>query len=214
MKKPLPILFLVFISLSFTANTISPKRTLPRNTLKERESSISAVMTSSKTDVKVGENITFAVTIINSWYWKVDNISFSLLLPLTQDFNMVDRKIIGKGRSSTNIVEEGNVNVSVVITSGVKRNSTTKFYITGKFKDTGEFSIDISQIKLTKRRGNIIVQDSIQCEGLTFSVEGKEETPRLPSQGDKKLVEVIFIVLIALPILLLSLLTYIEKKPF
>lgn len=212
MKKILLLLFLIFTPLSLTATTPSLKHTLPRNTLKERDSLINAIMTSSKTEVKVDENITFAITIINSWYWEVKNVSFSLLLPLTQDFNMIDQKIIGEGNSSTNTIEES-VNLSVTITSGVKRNSTTKFYVTGKFKDTGEFSIEVSQVKLVKRRGDIIVQESIQCEGLTISVEEKEESPRLPSQGNKRLEEVIFIVLVALPIVFLSLLTYIEKKP-
>lgn len=173
--------------------------------------SITTTMTVNKTNIEVDESFRLVVSIANGWYWKLRDISFSINFPqlLPRYFTL----IAGKNTDNVSYNSTG-TNVSVTMEE-IGWNKTEIFYLIGKFHRTGDFRVNPSDVKLKKVRGERIeVQDSIPMTGLTLNVEEKEERV-LPPGGKWDIELYLYFVLLVLPILLLSGLTYIgRRKPY
>ncbi|NIQ07261.1 MAG: hypothetical protein GWO20_16495 [Candidatus Korarchaeota archaeon] len=170
--------------------------------------SITAVMVVNDTNLEVNKPFNLSVTIANSWYWKLYNISFSIQFP--QEFSMISAKNPKNGQYDRETIGE-RVNISVDIFQ-LGRNSSSSFSLVGKMEDDGEFSIDISTVTLTKVRGPIEEKGSVECAGVSLTIETGEEKIPVPPEGDTDLEISISVILIILPVTLLVGFTYGGKR--
>lgn len=206
MEKTIILFFLISSSL-FLPLEMASNSTVDLN---EEESSVNAVMTTNKTEIKVNETFKLSVTISNSWCWNLYNISYNITIPTQTYFHLISGKNTSK-IGYEDIVAEGEENINVNI-SKIEMNNTASFYFTGRFHREDEYTINDLQIGFKKKRGTLEGgEDSINCEGITFTVKEAKEEANLPSEGTRDLEAYIILALIMLPILLLTTLTYIAR---
>lgn len=210
MKKVLLLLFLSSLVL-FPVMTIDSSPCLEART--ENRRSVSAVMLANTSNPQVSEPVKILLTLHNSYYWELSNITFNITFYLPpSDFRILAAKnTTGISYNSTErpVTERLLIGVNI---SHLAMNATSTFFLIGAIKEEGSFSIEPSQISFQKRRGPIQETGTINCEDIELTVREVGESPPRPPEGEKDMEIYILFVLIGFPPLLLSILTYVGKS--